>query len=116
MTPSFEGAKCLNLYDLFDSMDKLAHKNAKELCADCPVLRTCAEWVKGERGRLGTPTGTWAGRIHGSKRGEEHGNAKPREHGTPRGYHQHKYRGETACAPCREVMRVSMDSRLKAAG
>jgi len=31
----------------------------------------------------------------------------PREHGTMRGYHQHKYRGETPCPACNAIRRAA---------
>lgn len=33
--------------------------------------------------------------------------AMPREHGTMRGYHQHKYRGETPCPACNAIRRAA---------
>ncbi len=113
MIRNLEGAKCVGRYDLFDATDIASTREAAAICATCPVALACDEFRKGEPSRLGTPTGTWAGKLVGVRRKAEHGNAKPREHGTTRGYYQHTNRKEDVCADCRVAMRAAMDERLK---
>jgi hypothetical protein len=102
MSADLGGALCVGKWWLFDSTDPADHREAAELCAECPVRAACAEFLQGERGRLGVPTGTWAGRLVGVKGRHE---PRPIQHGTSNGYYQHRNRKEKACEPCMEAMR-----------
>ncbi len=71
---SLEGARCAGQWWLFDSTDLRDHAEARNLCASCPVLRSCAgllrdvqETTAGLRGSGGGPQGTWAGKLLGRK-------------------------------------------------
>jgi hypothetical protein len=68
----FENAPCVGQHWLFDSTDPEIHKQAKELCADCPALLACQDLLidvqqvaKTMCTAGGGPMGTWAGRLVG---------------------------------------------------
>lgn len=97
----FEGARCVGLSRLFDSLDQADHAEAKRRCEGCPATDACA--AEAARIAAALPNGrcysnglvgTWAGQLYGAR------NTKPREHGTDRGYGQHRHRGEAACESC----------------
>lgn len=97
------GAKCRGMGPLFESTNLVDHYEAKLICAECPAIEACRALLEAELtgsawSRCAGPRGTWAGELLGEKSNRR---ALPREHGTDRGYYQHRYRRETACAECR---------------
>lgn len=55
---------CAGLSDLFDSLDLHDHREARTLCANCPVILQCATICRDVRRSGGIPNGTWAGRLY----------------------------------------------------
>lgn len=94
-----EGARCVGLHDLFESVDPLDHIEAKRICDSCPALAACRAALRDEQ----TPVGTWAGELVGT----EWRRAHAREHGTDKGYYQHRTHKENACGECLEAHRFA---------
>jgi hypothetical protein len=115
---NLRGALCVGLWWLFDSTHEADHRDAKAMCAECPVLTSCATNLRetqiataGTSRAGGGPVGTWAGKLIGrSGRG-----SRPREHSTDRGYYQHRWRGETACGRCKAAHAAVQAQRERSA-
>jgi WhiB family redox-sensing transcriptional regulator len=83
------------------------NREAKEICAICPVRQECLEAGVWE------PYGVWGGmsvderimwrRRQGIRRVYQ---LKPVPHGTARGYMMERDRGDRACEACRDAYRV----------
>jgi WhiB family redox-sensing transcriptional regulator len=86
-------------------------RQAKAICASCPVREQCLEQAIAD----GETVGIWGGlsgremkaerkRRAGGRRGPKPGTTlKPIKHGTISGYSAHRYRGERPCQSCREA-------------
>jgi len=64
-------AACFGQHYLFDSVEDYNGRNiypyereAKEICATCPVFDQCREWADKEK----EPQGIWAGEIYPRKK------------------------------------------------
>lgn len=107
-----DGAKCVGMYDLFDSRLLADHVEAKRLCMQCPVRLECGAELRDARadstgGAAGMPEGTWAGQLVGGKK-----LIRPQANcGTDSGYSHHRRRGEEACEDCCEARRMAERSR-----
>ncbi|MFE5309733.1 WhiB family transcriptional regulator [Isoptericola sp. NPDC056605] len=73
-------------------------REAKQICAECPIATRCLEvaLANGER------HGIWGGVSERDRRKLAQGRptGPEREHGTARGYRQHKKHGEDVCKAC----------------
>ena len=108
-------AACIGLTpDLFFTDTAAAQREAKAVCATCPVRTECLEDELDRMTRDGATTygvigGTTASertRIHRDRtrslRSSQYGpTPRPIEHNTHRGYRAHHRRGETPCDPCK---------------
>lgn len=65
----FEGARCIDRWNLFDSTSIFAHEKAAKECAACPALEACGrrrdEMMSVPNGYYAE--GTWAGALLGSR-------------------------------------------------
>lgn len=68
--PVDETPACAGLWTIFDSTAPEDHRRARQLCMGCPVRRQCED-IRVESAAQSIPgfgpSGTWAGRRHGSK-------------------------------------------------
>lgn len=74
--PSLPGAKCRGRHRLFDPKAEFdpeppehteqRHRQALALCAECPALARCADWVD-SLPRSKRPSGVVGGRVNNSK-------------------------------------------------
>jgi hypothetical protein len=67
-----DGALCVGSWDIFDSTDFYAHKVARAICADCPVVLACQVYAFDVLHGSATSTiygiqGTWGGKLYGSR-------------------------------------------------
>ena len=100
--------------DLFfaERGDTLTVRNARAVCAGCPVAAECLEYAIANDETVGM----WGGlcgdelireerrRRAGGRKGPKPGTLyKPIEHGTDAAYHRHRAHGTTPCQPCREA-------------
>jgi WhiB family redox-sensing transcriptional regulator len=99
--------------DLFfaERGDTLTVRNARAVCATCPVAAECLEYAIANDETVGM----WGGlcgdelirerrRRAGGRKGPKPGTLrKPIEHGTDAAYHRHRAHGTTPCQPCREA-------------
>lgn len=66
-----EGALCRGKHELFDSTWEPDHREAAELCAQCPAIGACGELLVESSqkayggGKGGYIQGTWAGQLFG---------------------------------------------------
>lgn len=86
-------------------------KEAKGICADCPVRRQCLQHAIDHDERFGI----WGGLSERERRRLKAADQTPSDTGlcgTSQGYQRHRYRNEQACAECRAATRLrSRDSR-----
>lgn len=62
---------CAGLHELFDSIDLVDHREARNICDTCPLIAACRAELEATRaaakpGRDYGPQGTWAGELIGS--------------------------------------------------
>lgn len=67
-TPDLQGAACVDQLDVFDAClergaaARAAYPRAIRVCAGCPALRACSDWVESLPMRR-RPIGVTAGRV-----------------------------------------------------
>lgn len=106
-------AACRGLTTLFFSDSAADQRQARAVCATCPVFDQCAQAVEDEPVRAG---GVWAGKSQRQRRRDRHDAVasgeikvkpnnvnKPINHGTNSGYQTHMRQGVPMCAPCRQA-------------
>jgi WhiB family redox-sensing transcriptional regulator len=105
--PWTEDAICPQIdTDLFFPEKGGSTREAKSICARCPVTAECLEFAL----RNGERFGIWGGLSERERRRLEHDRGidrrrhehrkKPIAHGTAGGYKAHQRRGEQPCRPC----------------
>ena len=87
--------------------DTLTVRNARAVCATCPVAAECLEFAIAN----GETEGMWGGLCGDELRAEKRrraGGVRAKapaniEHGTEGGYHRHRRAGTAPCQSCREA-------------
>jgi len=91
-------------------------RDAKAICATCPVVDTCLEYALANHldGVWGNTNGRERRRLRPRKSGRQ---PQPIEHGTMQGYRAHARRHDPACEPCLAAKRrYSADERAARRG
>jgi WhiB family transcriptional regulator, redox-sensing transcriptional regulator len=109
--PWVKRAPCHGLTALFFSDSAADQRQAKAVCATCPVIAECRTAVDNEPVRSG---GVWAGTSQRERRSARHDSIQsgeiparstharsPINHGTNSGYQTHMRYGVPMCGPCR---------------
>lgn len=102
--------------DLFFPERGESTKEAKAICATCPVKAECMEYATSGVEKFGI----WGGTSERERRAKRKGMPMPKPkpsagtHGTDGGYRRHWKRGEQACQPCLEAHRRANEYRGKA--
>jgi hypothetical protein len=68
MRPEATIPPCYGKSALFDSRRPVDHREAKKLCAACPLIQACRANLKATQAAAvqnGGPEGTWAGKLYG---------------------------------------------------
>lgn len=99
-------AACLEVYaDAFypHKYDRASCREAKAICANCPVDAECLEAAF----EVDEPFGIWGGLTPRERDVIRREDGRPKRqpieilpHGTPAGYARHKRAGEIPCRPC----------------
>ena len=91
--------------------DTLTVRNARAVCATCPVAAECLEFAIANDETVGMWGGLCGNELRqekrrraGGRKGPKPGTTlKPIKHGTDAGYVAHHRRGERPCQSCREA-------------
>lgn len=112
---------CYGMWQLFDATDWASHQEARNLCAQCPIIAACAQLLNDvirESGSHGAPDGTWAGRgfsigkaVGRSTRGAAGRPRKFHQCGTESAYQSHHHYGEDVDELCAEAHRAHNRAR-----
>ena len=95
--------------DLFfaERGDTLTVRNARAVCATCPVAAECLEYAIANDETVGMWGGLCGDELIRERRRRAGGVRAKRpaniDHGTEGGYHRHRRAGTTPCQPCREA-------------
>lgn len=89
-----EHAICVD-YDPEMFFDPAREREAKSVCAGCPVQAACRDFGRSQA------AGVWGGKVRNSQRTRGVSEFLMQPHGTEAGYKRHIRAGETPCAMCR---------------
>lgn len=107
--------------DLFfaERGDTLTVRNARAVCATCPVAAECLEFAIAN----GETEGMWGGLCGNELRAEKRRRARttppgtlrtPFVHGVEAGWYKHRRLGDEPCAPCRVAHNAASNARKAA--
>jgi WhiB family redox-sensing transcriptional regulator len=95
-------AECRGMTDLFYPEQFESAKQAKAVCAECPIVKQCLEYALD----LGDMEGIWGGKSPKERAKLRVGRPKPPSvivHGTTGGYNKERQRNLTPCDQCKEA-------------